>query len=228
MNKEKLMLMKVAVANKSDEVVAEARQLSLVKQEAEKHQLMRVDMEMKIQGLENHVSMMQAALAETLAHSAEELREAKSVQKISDRKLEERGAELLQLQTKLKSLLISSEDEDSQRNGGSAVDTREVGLSPMKQHLEVGVDGASRTQAVQSNDSSAMELLPKWPEQSDELLGLIVNSLRTLEEVVPQGVPEPQCRPKSVQKISLVLGKVPKHLQPDLIALVPKLIDFSK
>jgi len=60
-------------------------QLSLVKQEAERQQLMREDMEMKIQGLENHVSMMQAALAETVAQSAEELREAKSVQKISDR-----------------------------------------------------------------------------------------------------------------------------------------------
>jgi hypothetical protein len=68
---------------------------------------------------------------------------------------------------------------------------------------------------------------PKWPEQPDELLEIIVNSLRTLEEVVPQGVPEPQCRPKSVQKISLVLDKVPKHFQPDLMALVPKLIDFS-
>ncbi len=39
------------------------------------------------------------------------------------------------------------------------MDTREGGLSPMKQRLEVGVDGASGTQAVQSNDSSAMELL---------------------------------------------------------------------
>ncbi len=53
-----------------------------------------------------------------------------------------------------------------------------------------------------------------------------MNSLKTLEEAVPQGVLEPWCRPKSVQKISLVLDKVPKHLQPDLIALVPKLIDF--
>lgn len=60
-------------------------QLSLVKQEAERQQLMREDMEMKIQGLENHVSMMQAALAETVAQSAEELRETKSIQKISDR-----------------------------------------------------------------------------------------------------------------------------------------------
>jgi hypothetical protein len=56
-----------------------------VKQEAERQQLMREDMEMKIQGLENHVSMMQAALAETVAQSAEELRQTKSVQKISDR-----------------------------------------------------------------------------------------------------------------------------------------------
>jgi hypothetical protein len=30
----------------------------------------------------------------------------------------------------------------------------------------------------------------KWPEQYDELLELIVNFLRTLEEAVPQGVHE--------------------------------------
>ncbi len=39
------------------------------------------------------------------------------------------------------------------------MDTREGGLSPMKQRLEVGVDGASGTQAVQSSDSSAVDLL---------------------------------------------------------------------
>ncbi|KAG1363216.1 Ubiquitin carboxyl-terminal hydrolase 13 [Cocos nucifera] len=69
---------------------------------------------------------------------------------------------------------------------------------------------------------------PKWPEQSEELLELIVNSLRALDNFVPQGCPEPRRRPQSVQKIALVLDKAPKHLQPDLIALVPKLVDHSE
>ncbi|XP_077214729.1 uncharacterized protein LOC143849557 [Tasmannia lanceolata] len=68
----------------------------------------------------------------------------------------------------------------------------------------------------------------KWPEQSEELLGLIVNSLRTLDSSVPQGCPEPRRRPQSVKKIALVLDKAPKHLQPDLVALVPKLVDHSE
>ncbi|CAK9213743.1 unnamed protein product [Sphagnum troendelagicum] len=113
---EEANLLGKSVEELESAVCALENQLSLVKQEAERQQLMREDMEMKIQGLENHVSMMQAALAETVAQSAEELRETKSVQKISDRKLEEREAELLQLQTKLESLLISSEDKDTQIN----------------------------------------------------------------------------------------------------------------
>ncbi|XP_010250219.1 PREDICTED: uncharacterized protein LOC104592509 isoform X2 [Nelumbo nucifera] len=68
----------------------------------------------------------------------------------------------------------------------------------------------------------------KWPEQSEELLGLIVNSLRALDGAVPQGCPEPRRRPQSAQKIALVLDKAPKHLQPDLVALVPKLVDHSE
>ncbi|KAF9625012.1 hypothetical protein IFM89_017061 [Coptis chinensis] len=68
----------------------------------------------------------------------------------------------------------------------------------------------------------------KWPEQSEELLGLIVNSLRALDGAVPQGCPEPRRRPHSAQKIALVLDKAPKHLQPDLVALVPKLVDHSE
>ncbi|PKA57938.1 Ubiquitin carboxyl-terminal hydrolase 13 [Apostasia shenzhenica] len=67
-----------------------------------------------------------------------------------------------------------------------------------------------------------------WPEQSEELLGLIVNSLRTLDNVVPQGCPEPRRSPQAVQKIALVLDKAPKHLLPDLISLVPKLVDHSE
>ncbi|KAH7443293.1 hypothetical protein KP509_02G028800 [Ceratopteris richardii] len=78
--------------------------------------------------------------------------------------------------------------------------------------------------AAMSNQSHK----PKWPEQSDELLGLIVNSLRALDGAVPQGCPEPRRRPQSAQKIALVLEKAPKHLQPDLISLVPKLVDVTE
>ncbi|KAL5729639.1 hypothetical protein ACHQM5_002563 [Ranunculus cassubicifolius] len=68
----------------------------------------------------------------------------------------------------------------------------------------------------------------KWPEQSEELLGLIVNSLRALDSAVPPGCPEPRQKSQSAQKIALVLDKAPKHLQQDIVALVPKLVDHSE
>lgn len=78
-------------------------------------------------------------------------------------------------------------------------------------------------------DGSSDQASPtKWPDQSEELLGLIVNSLKALDCAVPHGCPEPRKRPKSVQKVALVLEKAPKKLQPDLIALVPKLVDGSE
>ncbi|CAA6670482.1 unnamed protein product [Spirodela intermedia] len=79
-----------------------------------------------------------------------------------------------------------------------------------------------------SVDDGFIRSKTKWPEQSEELLGLIVNSLSALDSAVPQGCPEPRRRPQSVQKIALVLDKAPKHLQPDLVALVPKLVDNSE
>ncbi|KAL8130006.1 hypothetical protein V2J09_019161 [Rumex salicifolius] len=68
----------------------------------------------------------------------------------------------------------------------------------------------------------------KCPEQSEELLGLIVNSLRALDGAVPQRCPEPRRRPQSAQKIAVVLDKAPKHLQHDIVALVPKLVEISE
>ncbi|XP_042487745.1 uncharacterized protein LOC122067978 [Macadamia integrifolia] len=68
----------------------------------------------------------------------------------------------------------------------------------------------------------------KCPEQSEELLELIVSSLRTIDGAVPQGGAEPRRRPQSAQKIALVIDKAPKRLQPDLVALVPKLVDHSE
>ncbi|CAN1287796.1 Ubiquitin C-terminal hydrolase 13 [Linum perenne] len=127
---------------------------------------------------------------------------------------------------------------------------------PIPERLDSGFDDNISTSAVQSSDCSAIEVTSKaipahsisppiatagsaiesaslrakakWPEQSEELLGLIVNSLRALDGAVPQGCPEPRRRPQSAQKIALVLDKAPKHLEPDLVALVPKLVEHSE
>ncbi|XP_057799974.1 uncharacterized protein LOC131015563 [Salvia miltiorrhiza] len=84
------------------------------------------------------------------------------------------------------------------------------------------------TSAAGSLETPSLRSKTKWPEQSEELLGLIVNSLRALDGAVPQGCPEPRRRPQSAEKIALVLDKAPKHLQPDLVALVPKLVEHSE
>lgn len=44
------------------------------------------------------------------------------------------------------------------RNGGSAVESRDSGLSSIDQRLEVGGDGSSGAQAVQSSDSLAVDM----------------------------------------------------------------------
>ncbi|GLJ26397.1 hypothetical protein SUGI_0508920 [Cryptomeria japonica] len=107
--------------------------------------------------------------------------------------------------------------------------------------LDVGIDGAVGTRAVQSSDLSIPELVGKntilhdssppdstayeplglsnsnqmqkikWPEQLDELLGLITNSLRALDGAVPKGCPEPKRRPQSAQTIALILEGAPIH-----------------
>ncbi|CAN0877546.1 hypothetical protein LINGRAHAP2_LOCUS11950 [Linum grandiflorum] len=127
---------------------------------------------------------------------------------------------------------------------------------PVCERLDSGSDSNISASAVQSSDSSGIDVTSKatpghsisppistagssiesaslrakakWPEQSEELLGLIVNSLRALDGAVPQGCPEPRRRPQSAQKIALVLDKAPKHLEPDLVALVPKLVEHSE
>ncbi|XP_073138967.1 uncharacterized protein [Henckelia pumila] len=84
------------------------------------------------------------------------------------------------------------------------------------------------TSADSLSDFPLRQPKTKWPQQSEELLGLIVNSLRALDGAVPQGCPEPRRRPQSAEKISLVLDKAPKHLQLDIVALVPKLVEPSE
>ncbi|CAE6008488.1 unnamed protein product [Arabidopsis arenosa] len=64
--------------------------------------------------------------------------------------------------------------------------------------------------------------------KSEEVLGLIVNSLKTIDAVVPQGCSEFRRRPYSATKIALVLDRAPKHLLQDLVSLVPILVEHSE
>ncbi|XP_051137065.1 uncharacterized protein LOC127255534 isoform X2 [Andrographis paniculata] len=119
----------------------------------------------------------------------------------------------------------------------------------IEERLDLGVGESANVSAVQSSDlnetcintkavpgqpicppeTSAVSLEnPSLRCKSEELLGLIVDSLRALDGAVPQGCPEPRRRPQSAQKTSLVLDKAPKHLQPDIVALVPKLVELSE
>ncbi|CAM8949502.1 unnamed protein product [Rhodiola kirilowii] len=147
-------------------------------------------------------------------------------------------------------LASTSSDESDTEN-----EISESPHCPLNERLDAGLSTGSQTSAVQSSDTvlhirekgaHRLPIFPpeataggtlespsfcskaKWPEESEELLGLIVNSLRALDGAVPQGCPEPRRRPKSAQKIAVVLDKAPKHLQPDLVALVPRLVEQSE
>ncbi|CAN6841711.1 unnamed protein product [Brassica oleracea] len=110
----------------------------------------------------------------------------------------------------------------------SAVQSSEVnGIDMLEKALAIEPVSPPETYAEQSSDTS-VQSKTKWPEQSEELLGLIVNSLKTLDSAVPQGCPEPRRRPHSAQKIALVFDRAPKHLQSDLVSLVPKLVEHSE
>ncbi|KAK4748324.1 hypothetical protein SAY87_014910 [Trapa incisa] len=139
---------------------------------------------------------------------------------------------------------------DSERDGGAADSIQFL----VDQRIDIDFDENSSVSGLQSSDTNAIDVpdnallvdsagapgtpscsgspclrsKTKWPEQSEELLGLIVNSLRALDGAVPQGCPEPRRRPQSAQKIALVLDKAPKHLHHDLVALVPKLVEHSE
>ncbi|KAL8244505.1 hypothetical protein R6Q59_010763 [Mikania micrantha] len=145
----------------------------------------------------------------------------------------------------------TSEDDSSDRPSTDDICPPEPSQLHVNDRLDSGTDDISTASAVQSSDmngnhtseksynfcppetsaaatlseSSSLLSKSKWPEQSEELLGLIVNSLRTLDGA---GCPEPRRRPHSAKKIALVLDKAPKHLQPDLISLVPKLVEHSE
>lgn len=60
-------------------------QLGLVKRESERQRLMREDMEMELEGLKNHLSVMQAALEEASARSADDILEAQFAREEAER-----------------------------------------------------------------------------------------------------------------------------------------------
>ncbi|XP_060208881.1 uncharacterized protein LOC132636176 [Lycium barbarum] len=111
----------------------------------------------------------------------------------------------------------------------SAVQSSDIGGSDAPEKaFSVQPICPSETSAGSFSENPSLRAKTKWPEQSEELLGLIINSLRALDGAVPQGCPEPRRRPQSAQKIALVLDKAPKHLQADLVGLVPKLVEHSE
>ncbi|KAF3447096.1 hypothetical protein FNV43_RR12276 [Rhamnella rubrinervis] len=119
---------------------------------------------------------------------------------------------------------------DNESTSGSAVQSSDIngnGIRILGKALPGQAMSPPETSAAGS-ETVPLRSRTKWPEQSEELLGLIVNSLRALDGAVPQGCPEPRRRPQSARKITLVLDKAPKHLQPDLVALVPKLVEHSE
>lgn len=59
--------------------------MGILKRESERQRLLREDMEMEFQGLKNHMSIMQAALDEAGARSADELFEAQSAREDAER-----------------------------------------------------------------------------------------------------------------------------------------------
>ena len=60
-------------------------QLGIVKRESERQRLMREDMEMELEGLKNHLSVMQAALEEATARSADDVLEAQFAREEAER-----------------------------------------------------------------------------------------------------------------------------------------------
>ncbi|KAJ4890624.1 TRAF-like family protein [Raphanus sativus] len=119
-------------------------------------------------------------------------------------------------------------DADATTLSTSAVQSSGMnGIDMLEKALAIEPVSPPETYARQSSDAP-VQSKTKWPEQSEELLGLIVNSLKTLDSAVPQGCPEPRRRPHSAQKIALVLNRAPKHLQPDLVSLIPKLVEHSE
>ncbi|XP_024544379.1 uncharacterized protein LOC9654920 [Selaginella moellendorffii] len=133
-------------------------------------------------------------------------------------------------------------DLNSREGGTAALNEEDSAQRVFNQRLDDAADGIGCLQAVQSCeiDGKRVAQVPesepsvihsnelRWPEQSEELFRLIVNSLRALDGAVPQGCPEPRRRPQSAQKMALVLERAPKYLQHDLLALVPKLVDPSE
>ncbi|TKY74745.1 MATH domain and coiled-coil domain-containing protein [Spatholobus suberectus] len=121
---------------------------------------------------------------------------------------------------------LDSVDEESSNT--SAVQSSDLNGNGIHEKALPGQPICPPETSATASENASFRSKTKWPEQSEELLGLIVNSLRALDGAVPQGCPEPRRRPQSAQKIALVLDKAPKHLQADLVALVPKLVEQSE
>ncbi|KAH7840480.1 hypothetical protein Vadar_017529 [Vaccinium darrowii] len=71
----------------------------------------------------------------------------------------------------------------------------------IQDRLDPGTDEGANASTVQK--SASLRTKTKCPEQSGELLGLIVNSLRALDGAIPQGCPEPRRMPSLHKRLLL-------------------------
>ncbi|KAG0605936.1 hypothetical protein M758_9G099600 [Ceratodon purpureus] len=101
-------------------VYALESQLGLLKREAERQRLLREDIEMESQRLNNHIFVTQSALEESNIRNAEELKDALSALKETERKVEDKESEITHLRRKLENLEILSRDKDVQINDAMA------------------------------------------------------------------------------------------------------------
>ncbi|KAH0465420.1 hypothetical protein IEQ34_005523 [Dendrobium chrysotoxum] len=122
----------------------------------------------------------------------------------------------------------SAADEFDHSHAVQSSDLHMIGMSDKNSPEQIVFPPETAAGDLPADDNFLRVPKTNWLEQSEELLGLIVNSLRALDNPAPQGCLEPRRHPQSVQKIAIVLDKAPKHLLHDLVALVPKLVDYSE
>ncbi|RZS01894.1 hypothetical protein BHM03_00031844 [Ensete ventricosum] len=105
--------------------------------------------------------------------------------------------------------------------GGDSEVSADYAQCDMYHRLEPGTGENNHTYAVQSSYPNTCEIV----DRTDQERHIFPHETSTGDQPACDGLVQVS---KTVQKIILVLDKAPKHLLPDLIALVPKLIDPSE
>ncbi|XP_024380241.1 uncharacterized protein [Physcomitrium patens] len=117
---DEAVLLSRSVEELESTVYALEGQLGLLNREAERQRLLREDIEMELQKLNNHVFVTQSAHEEASTRSNEQLKDALSALQETERKVEEKDSEIMHLRRKLKNLDNSSKDTEFQLDDAMA------------------------------------------------------------------------------------------------------------